>query len=104
MTVISYTSDGEDALGNRVRSESGRESVGNVLVAVGPQKDASAANRPDGAVVVYTLYFPKTYKGDPTGCDVLVRGHTCRVIGNPDRYPVNATHWDMECEVADVEG
>lgn len=104
VTIVSFASESVDALGMPVKSET-EQDVDGVLVAIGSQKDATAANRPEGVSVTYTLYFPKTFTGDLRGCDVIVRGHRCHVIGNPDRWASPKSNpYNMVCEVGDVEG
>ena len=104
VSVIGFVVTGQDDLGNDVREELDPVPVGNVLVAPGAQADATEDSRPDGVVVAYTLYFPKTYVSSLDGCDVLVRGHRCHVVGHPDRYRPCPTQWNMKCEVSYVEG
>lgn len=105
VTVISYTEGGYDELGAAIK-QSIEKAVANVVVFPGASKDASEDIRPDGVVVAYTLHFPKTFKDDIMGCDVIVRGHKCHVIGHPDRMPTPPcpTKWNMTVEVSYVEG
>lgn len=103
VTVIRYEESGSDDLGAPVMAESGRDAVPGVLVAIGSQRNASDDNRPDGIVIAYTLYFPEEYVGDVVGCDVIVRGHKCAVVGNADRW-MSPNRWNMACEVSYVEG
>ena len=102
--VISYIPNGNDELGAPIMMEVTKE-VKRVVVFPGARKDASEDTRPQGVVVAYTLHFPKTFKDDVTGCDVIVRGHRCHVIGHPDREPPPCpTNWNMTVEVSYVEG
>ena len=105
VTVISYIDNGYDELGAPIKNPCAKN-VQNVVVFPGARKDASEDTRPDGVVVAYTLHFPKTFKCDVTGCDIIVRGHTCHVIGHPDREPTPPcpTKWNMTVEVSYIEG
>lgn len=78
--------------------------VDNVLVSPGTSQDVSDPNRPEGVVVHYTLYFPKTYTGNLEGLRVKVRGQLYDVIGHPDRYYPCPTSWDMTVMVGRVNG
>lgn len=77
----------------------------DTLVAPGSQKDIINSTRPDGVEIAYTLYFLG-------GVDVrrnqsiIVRGETCKVVGNPDRYsPGNVpTSYDLVVEVSASDG
>ena len=103
--VIGYTSSTVDALGNDVKVADGPLTVQGVLVVPGAQAEPGGDNRPDGEEIAYTLYFPKSFKGNLDGCDVVVRGERCRVKGHPDRYRVyEFMDYDMKCEVSRVEG
>lgn len=104
VTVLRPTRAGKDALGMPVEGEPVETAVGNVLVKPGTAAVPGGDNRPDGVTVAYTLYFPDTYTGELDGCDVVVRGRKCRVVGHPDRYDPHPTAWNMECEVQRVEG
>ena len=105
VTVLAPIAAGEDDLGNAVL-EWEQSEVRDVLVAPGASADAIASTRPDGVTVEYTLHFPKTFAGALRGCDVIVRGKRCRVVGSPDRYTESncPTRWNMSCEVKRVEG
>lgn len=101
--VVSYTVDGLDDLNSPVKAPHS-ETV-SVLVVPGGQSATGEDNRPEGRNVAYTLYFPKSFTGDLDGCDVVVRGHRCRVVGHADRYRVyDFMEYDMKCEVEHVEG
>ena len=103
VTVVYRSKTGTDGFNNDVYSDV-EEAVQNVLVAPGKAQDATDTNRPDGVVVDYTLCFPKTYTGNLTWEEVVVRGHRCAVVGNPDRYDPCPTEWNMVVEVRRVDG
>ena len=106
VTVYTVSQVGYDELGAPVFAEDDPpKSVGGVLVVPGSQGEPNAQNRPDGAVIAYTLYFPKEFTGDVDGLEVGVRGRRCRVVGHPDRYRVPGfMDYNMKCEVSHVEG
>lgn len=108
VVILRPTEDGTDRLGNPVKGEPERQTVGNVLVSPGATSDMEAA-RPDGTVVAYTLHFPKTYTGSLRNCEVELPAPwegTYRVIGDPREY-IDAntpTNWHMPVEVEDANG
>lgn len=80
--------------------------VSNVLVAPGPRTDLEGSLRPDGDRVVYTLHFPKTYKGSLRDTQIEVRGQRFSVIGDPKPYTLSntPTFWYMPVEVEAILG
>ena len=83
------------------------EQVENVLVAPGPRNDIPDTARPEGVIVAWTLYFPKTFTGDLEGARVVVRGQEpCAVIGSPQRWPesLTPTDWNLPAEVSRADG
>lgn len=76
--------------------------VDNVLVAPGGAVDQVSNASPEGVKIIYTLYFPKSYKGKSLrGATVVVRGERFRVVGDPKPYPLanTPTLWDMPVQV-----
>lgn len=92
--------------GNNEVIELSESIVSDVLVAPGSTPDVWASNRPDGARVVFTLHFPKWFTANLRGCEVIVRGLRCRVVGDPQPYTLanTPTRWHMPAEVELVEG
>lgn len=81
------------------------ETVRNVLVCPGATADAVESMRPDGAVVAYTVAFPKPYDADLHGAEVEIRGRRYRVIGDPQPCRENCpTAWWMRAEVERHDG
>lgn len=79
--------------------------VSNVLVRPGATTDLNESNRPDGVVVAFTLCFPKTYKQDLSGADVVIDGRNYSVIGDPQPCCGNCpTAWNRNVEVSAVNG
>lgn len=80
--------------------------VENVLCAPTVSDDVIDSNRPDGAEVKYTLYFPKTFDGSLEGCRVNVRGQWLSVIGSPDHFDLKTcpTDWWMVVKVGAIHG
>ncbi len=103
--VVGRKKTGTDAHGNAVY-ESERADVADVLVSPGATGALPGANRPDGAEVAFTLYFPKSYEGDLYGKGVEVRGKPFKVIGRPQRYSDESApgKWNMVAEVEAVYG
>lgn len=105
VTVLRYVETGKD-MGNNPMSDDVRESVDNVLI--GPPDTADAGGeRPNGITVDLTLSFPRTYTGESLrGCDVVVRGHKYKVVGDPQ--PVDGgltpTAWNMTVRVFRSDG
>lgn len=97
--------EGADSFGALLYSTH-EELVKNVLVAPGSQRDLVESNRPDGKIVRYTLYFPKTFDGDLKGLRIKVREHYYPVVGTPDHYSAEDTpgDWWMHVEVEDTDG
>lgn len=86
------------------------ETVNDVLVSPGTQNsvdsDVLDSMRPDGALVKYTLHFPKSYTNDLTHHYISVRGHKTKVIGSPDHYTPENTpfQYNMSVNVSVVDG
>lgn len=102
VTVIYRDVESSDPYGGPIVTER-REDVDNVLVAPGALADLGE-DRPEGADVRYTLYFPKAFTGQLEGSKVEVRGEAWEVIGHPDRFSPCPTEWDMVCEVGGTHG
>lgn len=107
VTVRSFEQDGVDRLGNPI-VEAREQAVGNVLIQPGATQDMEAS-RPEGAVVAFTLHFPKTWTGPLEGCEVDLPqpwGGTYRVIGSPAPYMDGntPTPWHMAVEVEAAHG
>ena len=107
VTVMRPAVVGYDRLGNPVK-ETASEHVADVLVVPGATKDLEAS-RPDGALVAYTLHFPKGYEGSLEGCSVELPAHWAgvyRVIGAPAPYmdANTPTRWNMTVEVGAAHG
>jgi hypothetical protein len=98
--VESRVGSGLDELNNQAYTYA-VTNVSDVLVSPGPRADIIESNRPDGHLVKWTLYFPKSYTSELEGCRVKVRGEWYRVVGSPGRYPDANTpgKWDMPVEV-----
>lgn len=82
------------------------ETVDNVLVAPGSTSDVDGSARLHGSRAVYTLGFPKTFRGSLRGCRVVVRGDELSVVGDPrPNDPANCpTPWWLTAEVEAVDG
>ena len=82
------------------------EEIDNVMIAPGPRSDIQDSTRPEGVLVRYTLYFPKTFSRDLEGLRVSVRGEWLDVIGHPDFYTdsVTPTKWHLVVEVKTSHG
>lgn len=95
----------KDPFGKPIVESTFRE-VDNVLVAPGDTDDVTDSNRPDGAEVKYTLYFPKTFDEHLENRRIQVRGETLDVIGAPDHFDANncPTDWWMVVKVGTVHG
>ena len=107
VTVRSFEQGGVDRLGNPIM-EASEQAVGNVLVQPGATMDMEAS-RPEGAVVAFTLHFPKTWTGPLEGCEIDLPqpwGGTYRVIGSPAPYmdENTPTPWHMAVEVEAAHG
>lgn len=96
---------GADPFGNPL-FERFERAVDNVLVAPGDTEDVIESNRPDGAEVRYTCYFPKTFDEVLENRRVKVRGEWLDVIGSPDHFDkLNCpTDWWEVVKVGGVHG
>lgn len=94
-----------DSLGEPSTVTRSEETIDDVIVAPGGTSDLDAS-RPDGVEVAYTICLPKGWAGDLRGCEVIVRGEACRVVGDPKRYTEANTpgDWDLTAEVVRVDG
>lgn len=94
-----------DELGETTNGDPKRELVENVSVQPFGTADLSA-DRPDGSRVEWTLYFPKTYKKSLRGCEVVVRGDTYAVVGDPQPWSehVALNPWNRVVVVVKVDG
>lgn len=105
VTVLRHVATGKD-MGNNPIFDDVQESVDNVLV--GPPTTADAGGeRPNGITVDLNLSFPRTYAGEGLrGCDIIVRGHRYKVVGDPQ--PVDGgltpTAWNMSVQVFRSDG
>lgn len=101
--VRTYEETGRDPYGASIKKPK-EETIENVLVAPGPREDLGE-DRPEGVMVRYTLYFPKTFSGSSLeGAEICVRGEWLAAIGHPDRFSPCPTSWDMVCEVGGSHG
>ena len=84
------------------------QTVDDVLVAPGAT-EGMEASRPEGAVVSYSLHFPKTFTDSLEGCIVTLPAPWAgdyRVIGDPRAY-IDAdtpTRWHIPVEVEAAHG
>lgn len=78
----------------------------NVLVAPQEGGELSGSIRPNGVMVRYTLYFPKTYQEPLEGCRIRIRGQWLKVIGSPDVFNPDLcpTDWNRVVYVGDTHG
>ena len=105
VTVYVPVQTGTDAFNAPTLTETPLE-VDNVVIRPGPSTEVQDGVRPDGAVIAYTLYFPKTFATSVQGCNVEVRGSRCRVVGFPQVYTEQNVPgpWNMVAEVEVVDG
>lgn len=103
--VKTFEATGTDPFGGCINSEKVVE-VENVLYSPGATTDVFESNRPDGAKVLFTLHFPKTFTGSLKGAKVFVCGDWYDVIGDPKPYMAENTpgDWWMEVEAGAVNG
>lgn len=96
---------GRDAF-NALTYEPQQIEVSNVLCAPASSDDVLDSNRPDGAEVRYTLYFPKTFEQQLENTRVNVRGEWLNVIGSPNHFDASVcpTDWWMVAKVGIVHG
>lgn len=85
--VFAFADSGERDAGNAPIVTESSKCVDDVLIAPGPRADVIESNRPSGVDVVYTLYFPKSFKGSLRGCEVEVYGESFHVVGDPRPFP-----------------
>jgi hypothetical protein len=99
------TPNGTDSHNNPTYDTQGI-AVDYVLVAPGSLSDIREPNRPDGHLVRYTLYFPKTFGLKLEGTRINVRDDWCAVIGSPAHYDHALTPgaWSMVVEVEKADG
>ncbi|MBQ9020850.1 MAG: hypothetical protein IJ113_02385 [Eggerthellaceae bacterium] len=110
-TSITVLRPGEpvvDRFHNAIPGKPVEERVDNVLIAPGTTAELEAS-RPEGAVVAFTLHFPKGYSKSLEGCHVKLPAPwegTYRVIGAPRPYmdANTPTRWHMPVEVEDAHG
>lgn len=86
--------------------ETSERAVDNVLIAPRSTSDIAEATRPDGVMVAYKLYFPKTFDESLRGKRVKVYGEWFDVIGDPRpwRNPLTPTDWWLTVEVSATNG
>lgn len=94
-----------DDLGEPTYGEPEKTPVENVVVEPGSSAELDAS-RPEGAVIAYTLRFPKSFDSSLKGCEIEVRGDECRVVGEARRYTDSNVpgEWNLIAEVERVEG
>lgn len=88
------------------------ETVENVLVAPGPRNDIALdiehSARPEGVIVLYSLYWPKTFTGNLAGTRVRLKDEDepLMIIGDPKPYPDanTPTEWNRPSEVRRADG
>lgn len=94
--VITYTNGSLDAMRMPIPVPH-TDSVPGVLVSPQAGGMIEDPGRPEGVLIEYTLYFPKTFSaqvfGDETtyphglrNASVVVRGKKCQVVGSPHPY------------------
>ncbi|MDD7203183.1 MAG: hypothetical protein SOV20_08805 [Coriobacteriales bacterium] len=104
--------DGEkDSHGNVTKTWKAAATVPGCLVRSASTSDLADEQRPDGAIVRYSIAFPKTYAGPALrGCRVtlpdrgMAEADAMDVVGEPSSEPLAPTLWDMVCEVGRVDG
>jgi len=82
--------------------------VDDVLIVPGATADLEAS-RPEGALVAFTLHFPKTFSGSLEGCKITLPepfSGVYSVIGNPMQYmdENTPTRWHMPIEIEVAHG
>lgn len=104
VTVCKRTKTGTDPGGGEIW-ELTQETVDDVLVADGAQNNSTDSIRPDGIDVACTLHFPRTYTDSLRGAEIVVRGETYTVLGDPLAYRggISPTRWNrkVECKRGD---
>ncbi len=82
------------------------EHIQNVLVAPASTEDLEGIQRAYGVKLAFTLGFPKTFSHSLRGCEIIVRGITCRVIGDPQPNAIKncPTAWWYTAHVEAVHG
>lgn len=106
VVVTTKQSDGtKDAFGALVEVETSAP-IDNVLVSPTKPEDILANNRLNGSLSKYTLYFPKTFRGELRGAEIEIRGKRHRVIGDPAHYSEENTpgQWSMPVYVEALHG
>lgn len=105
VTVVRRVASGEDEMGEPTYVET-REQVGDVLFAPGGTSALSESFRAAGYVVDAEFHFPKTFRGDLSGCAIELDGESYEVVGKPERYMSGNTpgRWNMQVEGRRVDG
>lgn len=82
------------------------EHVADVLVNPAAPHDDADSMTPDATGADMTLYLPRTYSGDLTGCKAIVRGREYRILGTPTPLDggIRPTRWHMEAHIARDDG
>lgn len=94
--VITYTNGSLDAMRMPIPVPH-TDSVPGVLVSPQAGGMIEDPDRPEGVLIEYTLYFPKTFSAQVFGdeatyphglrnANVVVRGKKCQVVGSPHPY------------------
>ena len=105
--LVSFFEEGKrDAHNNPDPGHGDPIAVDNVLVAPAAASDVIDSVRPDGRLIRYTLYFPKTFTDDLTKALVKVRDDTLPVVGSPRPWCPDMTpgQWNLVVQVGDVDG
>lgn len=106
VVVMIREEQGRDALDNAV-FEWSEQCVENVLVAPGDVDNIVDSTRPDGSVINYTLYFPKSYEWtNLENAEIQVRGECFKVIGRPNYWDEQncPTDWNMVVKIGTTHG
>lgn len=103
VTVVRRTRSGFDTLGNEVY-ETETETV-DCLVSGSSELSRPDGNRPEGAIVGYSVDFPKSYTGDLANCALVVKGVQCEIVGYPTRNTaLQPTRWNLRVNVRASNG
>lgn len=103
VTLFTRVQSGTDEFNAAIYDEQSQV-VEDVLVYPSSTADLGA-ERPEGATVDYTLYWPKTFTGELKGAQVEIGGERFKVVGDPRPIPHNCpTRWNRTSEVVKVYG
>lgn len=109
--VIRKEEVGKDAFGEPIVQELPVEQV-YVVIDPSPNKytgsgaEVNSDARDQSADITFVCHFPKTYTERLYGADIIVRGHRCRVIGDPESYTVQraSMKYNRPVEVRVIDG